>query len=53
MYAYFLCFLSLQKRTSLFAEMAKIKNRIFVSKTIDFSLISIKDKLISASEDSK
>ncbi len=31
----------------------KIGNRIFVSKTIDFPLISTKDKMISNVEDSK
>ena len=31
----------------------KIRNWIFVSKTIDFPLISTKDKMISTVEDSK
>ena len=51
-YAYFLCFLSLQKNMTYRFADDKYKNTKYVSKTIDFSLISAKDKIKSASKDS-
>jgi len=41
---FYIAFVTTKNKTYRFVDITKMRNKIFASKTIDFSLISAKDK---------